>query len=175
MRDGALAVLLMFASASATHAQVAVYDPAVTTRNAITAVIKQYLLELQTQQHSQLRRMAHRLSMFTDLGKYRMAQVPLWRIHDFENPEMFQFARDYHAALNYGDSAGSGYAAVAQAVLHDPSVLARLGPEARRALNGPMATLDVSGAAMIAGTNDTGRVRYNGRRELRAIELWPSC
>jgi len=170
MRKTALAVLLILASASAAHAQVVVYDPAVTTRNAMTAVIKEYLLELQTQQHSQLRRMAHRLSMFTDLGKYRVTQAPLWRIHEFENPDVFRFARDYHAALNYGDHAGSGYAAVAQAVLQDPAVLARLGPEARRALVGPMATLEVAGGAMITGTDETGRVRFNGRRELRAIE-----
>jgi hypothetical protein len=170
MRSRALAVLLVLTSATAGHAQVVVYDPAVATRNSITAVIKEFLLELQTQQHSQLRRMAHRLSMFTVLGKYRVAQPPLWRIHDFENPELFRFARDYHAALNYGDDRGSGYAAVAQAVLHDPAVLAGLSPAVRRALVGPMATLEVAGAAMISGTHDTGRVRYNGRRELRAIE-----
>ena len=108
MRKTALAVLWILASASAAYAQVVVYDPAVTTRNAITAVIKEYLLELQTQQHSQLRRMAHRLSMFTDLGKYRLTPAPLWRIHDFESPELFRFARDYHAALNYGDENGGG-------------------------------------------------------------------
>ena len=51
-----------------------------------------------------------------------------------------------------------------------PPSLRALSPAVRRALVGPMATLEVAGAAMITGTHDTGRVRYNGRRELRAIE-----
>ena len=157
-------------SVASVRAQVVVYDPAVVTRNSITAVIKEYLAELQTQQHSQLRRMAHRLSNFTDLGKYRIAGAPLWRIHDFEDPNLFRFARDYHAALNYGDEGGGGVRAVTQALLNEPALLARLTPAARRALTAPMATLDVAAATLMSGTNDTGRVRYNGRAELRAIQ-----
>lgn len=164
-----LTVTVALAAAPA-RAQVVVYDPAVVARNSLTAVIKEYLAELQTQQHSQLRRMAHRLSMFTDLGKFRVAGAPLWRIHDFEDPNLFRFARDYHAALNYGDEGGSAVRTVAQALLHEPAVLARLTPATRRALTAPMATLDVAGATLISGTHDTGRVRHNGRRELRAIE-----
>lgn len=169
-RGTALFVLAVTVVATPVRAQVVVYDPAVVTRNSITAVIKEYLLELQTQQHSQLRRMAHRLSMFTDLGKFRVAGAPLWRIHDFENPELFRFARDYHAALNYGDESGSGVRAVLQAVLNEPALLLRLTPAARRALTAPMATLDVAGATLMSGTHDNGRVRYNGRAELRAIQ-----
>ena len=157
-------------SVAPVRGQVVVYDPAVVTRNSITALIKEYLAELQTQQHSQLRRMAHRLSNFTDLGKYSVAGAPLWRIHDFEDPNLFRFARDFHAALNYGDEGGGAVRAVTQAVLSDPAVLARLSPAARRALTGPMATLDVAGATLTSGTHDTGRVRYNGRAELRAIQ-----
>jgi hypothetical protein len=164
----ALAVLLVTADSAA--AQVVVYDPANVTRNSITAVIKEYLVELQTQQHSQLRRMAHRLSMFTDLGKYRVAGAPLWRIHDFENPDLFRYARDYHAALNYGDASGNGVRAVTQALLDEPVLLSQLTPAARRALTAPMATLDVATATLMTGTHDTGRVRYNGRAELRAIQ-----
>jgi hypothetical protein len=163
-------VLAATLAAVPAHAQVVVYDPAVVTRNSITAVIKEYLAELQTQQHSQLRRMAHRLSMFTDLGKFRIAGAPLWRIHDFENPELFRFARDYHAALNYGDEGGGAVRAVTQALLNEPALLARLTPAARRALTAPMATLDVAAATLMSGTHDTGRVRYNGRAELRAIQ-----
>lgn len=169
LRPSLLAGVLALCATTA-HAQVVVYDPAVVTRNSITAVIKEYLAELQTQQHSQLRRMAHRLSNFTDLGKYRIAGAPLWRIHDFEDPNLFRFARDYHAALNYGDEGGTAVRAVTQAVFNDPAVLARLTPPARRALTGPMATLDVAGATLMSGTHDTGRVRYNGRAELRAIQ-----
>ena len=162
-----LAAMLVTTSA---HAQVVVYDPAVVTRNSITAVIKEYLAELQTQQHSQLRRMAHRLSNFTDLGKFRVAGAPLWRIHDFEDRNLFRFARDYHAALNYGDEGGTAVRAVTQALLNEPDLWARLTPAARRTLTAPMATFDVAAATLMSGTNDTGRVRYNGRAELRAIQ-----
>ena len=51
-------------------AQIACYDPAVTARNTVTAVVKEFLLDTERQQHSQLRRMAQRLSLFTDLAKY---------------------------------------------------------------------------------------------------------
>jgi hypothetical protein len=172
MRPRRLSLIVLAATfaAAPAHAQVVVYDPAVVTRNSITAVIKEYLAELQTQQHSQLRRMAHRLSMFTDLGKFRVSGAPLWRIHDFENPELSRFARDYHAALNYGDGGGSGVRTVAQALLNEPELLSRLTPAARRALTAPMATLDVAGAALMSATHETGRVRYNGRAELRAIQ-----
>jgi hypothetical protein len=163
-------VLAVTLVAAPLRAQVVVYDPAVVTRNSITAVIKEYLADLQTQQHSQLRRMAHRLSMFTDLGKFRVAGAPLWRIHDFENPELFRFARDYHAALNYGDEGGSGVRGVMQTLTDEPALLLRLTPTARRALTAPMATLDVASATLMSGTHDTGRVRYNGRAELRAIQ-----
>jgi hypothetical protein len=172
MRPRALSLLVLSATviAAPARAQVVVYDPAVATRNSITAAIKEYLLDLQTQQHSQLRRMAHRLSNFTDLGKYRIAGAPLWRIHDFEDANLFRFARDYHAALNYGDDGGSAVRAVTQALLNDPALLARLTPAARRALTAPMATLDVATSTLMSGTHDTGRVRYNGRAELRAIQ-----
>jgi hypothetical protein len=169
-RGVSLLVLVATLGSAHAHAQVVVYDPAVVTRNSITAVIKEYLAELQTQQHSQLRRMAHRLSNFTDLGKYRITGGPLWRIHDFEDPNLFRFARAYHAALNYGDEGGGAVRAVTQALLNEPALLARLTPAARRALTAPMATLDVAAATLMSGTHDTGRVRYNGRAELRAIQ-----
>ena len=58
------------------HAQWVVYDAAVTSRNTATAVLKEVLIRLQQQQHSELRRMAHRLSMFTTLAKYRVPDPP---------------------------------------------------------------------------------------------------
>lgn len=169
MRIPTLTLIFVVASAVPSLGQAVVYDPAVVTRNTITAVIKEYLVDLQREQNSQLRRMAHRLSMFTDLGKFRTPDPPLWRIHDFESPELFRFARAYHAALNYGDASGTAYHDVAQAVL-DAAAVAGVPPAARRGLQAPLATLDLAAATLIAGTHDTGRIRLNGRRELRAIE-----
>ena len=73
-----LAILFV---ASPGHAQVAVHDTSVTIRNAMTAALKEYLLNVQMAQHSQLRRMAQRLSMFTDLGSYSAPDAPRWRSH----------------------------------------------------------------------------------------------
>ena len=89
------------------HAQIVVYDGAVTFRNSVTAALKEYLLTVQREQHSQLRRMAQRLSMFTNLGKYTLPDPPRWRTHAWENNEAFLFSTAYHAALNYGDASGS--------------------------------------------------------------------
>ena len=65
MRRIALILLGVTVLSSTGHAQIVVHDTSVTIRNAITAALKEYLLELQMSQHSQLRRMAQRLSMFT--------------------------------------------------------------------------------------------------------------
>src|SRR5688572_11142515 len=165
-----LALGLLLVSATTTLAQLVVYDPAVTFRNSATAVLKEYLLNVQREQHRQLRRMSRRLSMFTSLDKYRLLDVPRWRTHDFENPEVFLFARDYHAALNYGDSSGRAFLAVSHPVVDAAAALARLAPASRRALMSQLATIDLADAAAIAATHDTGQSRYNGRRELAAIE-----
>ncbi|MGE4222277.1 MAG: hypothetical protein AB7I23_02985 [Vicinamibacterales bacterium] len=169
MRPILIALGLVLATAAPSRAQWVVYDAATTYRNSVTAAVKEYLLRVQTQQHSELRRMAQRLSMFTNLGKYRLFDVPLWRIHDFEGPT-FLFARDYHAALNYGDASGRAFLGVSHPVANADAGLGRLVGPARRALLSQLATLDLADSAIITATHDTGQVRYNGRRELAAIE-----
>ncbi|WP_291984243.1 hypothetical protein [Luteitalea sp.] len=151
-------------------AQVVVHDPAVTWRNALTAVTKEYLVELQRMQHSQLRRMAQRLSMFTSLVKYARPGAPLWRIHDFQDPNLFLFSRAYNAAMNYGDASGRAFDDVSQPLLPSAVALAALPPPARRTVSAYLATVEAASSAAIAATHDTGQVRLNGRRELAAIE-----
>jgi hypothetical protein len=154
----------------ASHAQIAVFDAAVTARNSVTAALKEYLLTVQTEQHSELRRMAHRLSMFTNLGKYTVPDPPRWRTHAWGWNDPFLFAPDYVAALTYGDAAGVGYTNTAQMRADATTALSRLTPSARRTLTSALATLDLADATVIAATHDTGQLRYNGRAELRAIE-----
>ena len=107
------AAALVLVGCMVAHAQIAVFDPAVTTRNSVTAALKAYLVSLQTEQRRQLRRMARRLSVFTNLDKYGSPDPdpPRWRIHVFfdapEEPVLF--ARDYHAALNYGEVNRTGF------------------------------------------------------------------
>jgi hypothetical protein len=150
-------------------AQVAVTDPAVTLRNTITAILHQYLVETEQAQHRQLRRWSRRLSMFTDLQKYALPDPPRWRTHDFENPEAFLFARAYHAALNYGDAHGDAYLAVSHPLNAATGALAQLDPGLRRGVLARLASIEATDAAAIAATDQTGRSRFNGRRELAAI------
>ena len=167
-----LATLVVTCAMPATSiAQTPVTDVATTVRNAATAATKELLIKLQEQQYSELRRMAHRLSMFTDLAKYAAADVPRWRIHDFEDPNAFLFSRPYHAALNYGDASGAAYQQVARARLADTTTtIAALPPEAREAVERLIATVDLADSTIIADTHQSGLLRYNGRRELQAID-----
>ena len=64
----------MLATAAPSHAQLVVYDPAVTYRNSVTAALKEYLLQRAAAAAQQLRRMAQRLSMFTNLGEVPAAR-----------------------------------------------------------------------------------------------------
>jgi len=93
------------------RAQYVVFDPAVTLRNSINAGLQELLFNVQRQQRRQIRRMARRLSFFTNLDKYALMDTPEWRIHDFFTDAVL-FARDYHAALTYGDRSGSAYVGV---------------------------------------------------------------
>jgi hypothetical protein len=170
MRRVCLSFALVLAWAVGLQAQIPVTDIATTTQSRIAAIAQEYLHLLERDQHSQLRRMAQRLSMFTDLGKYGVPDPPRWRTHDFENPEVFHFARSYHAALNYGDAAGTAYLAISHPVLPADEALSRLPAAARRSLSARLATLNASDAAIITATHQSGQVRLNGRRELRAID-----
>jgi hypothetical protein len=169
MRRFLVAITLLVMGSSTAAAQVAIFDPAVTFRNRVTAVLKEVLIALQREQHDELRRMARRLTA-TSLRRYALDDAPKWRIHAFEDGGLFRFAGRYHAALNYGDPNGAGYLAVSQPVQAAQEALARLTPGARQALTPRLATLDVADATAIEATHDTGRVRFNGRRELAAID-----
>lgn len=170
MRRVSLSLVLVLVTAGRAPAQTPVTDIAVTTQSRITAVLQEYLHLLQRDQNSQLRRMAHRLSMFTDLGKYGVADPPRWRIHDFEDPRLFHFSRAYNAALNYGDASGLAYLGVSHPLTPAGTLLGPLPSPARRALVARLATVQASDAAIITATHQSGQTRLNGRRELAAID-----
>jgi hypothetical protein len=166
-----IAILLVGLIPADSAAQTPVTDVANTTRNAMTAATKELLVQLQQRQHSELRRMAHRLSMFTDLAKYAAPDSPRWRIHDFEDVNAFLFSRDYHAALNYGDAGGTAFERVTRTLERNVAPLIQGQPnEAREVISRMLATLELADSAAITGTHQTGLLRYNGRRELQAIE-----
>jgi hypothetical protein len=113
--------------------------------------------------------MSRRLSMYTNLDKYALPDPPRWRTHDFENPDVSLSARDYLAALNYGDASGAAYLVASHPLVTVPAFVDSLDAAARRELTARLATVNIADATAIAATNDAGRLRYNGRRELAAI------
>jgi hypothetical protein len=167
-----IAMLLGAAVAAPASAQtpVVVTDPAITIRNLLTAILEETIRATEQSQNEQLARMAQRLSAVTSLAKYRLPGAPEWRIHDFESPDLLQISRAYHAALNYGDTTGVAYVRATNPLVDAQNLVGRLAPGAQRALLARLATLDAADAVAIAGTNDAGRLRFNGRRELDAIE-----
>jgi hypothetical protein len=162
-----ITVLVAAISLPAT-AQVVVHDTAVTLRNSVIAVVKELLLNTQRDQHGQLRRMARRLSMHTNLDKYAVVDPPRWRTHGGEE---FLFSQAYNDALIFGDPTGAAYVNLTHPVVAAREALSRLSPSARRALASRLATIDLTDATTIAATHDTGQLRFNGRKqELRAID-----
>ena len=152
------------------HAQIAVHDTAVTIRNAITAALREYLLEVQMAQHSQLRRMAQRLSFFTPLTKYSTPDPPRWRRHPEGDDEGEMVSSSLQSALDFGDGEGAGYLNVIQSVRPDAEALAALPIDARNVIERRLATIDLADAVSVSTINDTGRLRYAGRAELNAID-----
>jgi hypothetical protein len=170
-RFAAALVSLLLLAGSTASAQWVVTDPATTARNTVTAALKSSILETLVEQHGELRRMARRLSAFTDLRKYATPDPPLWRIHDFET---FLFANGFHAALNYGDPTGAEYARIARARTAAAAVLSVAPPAARDVITRGLATMDVADSSAIAATHQIGTLRYNGRREITAIRALES-
>lgn len=163
-----LVVVVLLSGTS--HAQIAVHDSSVTIRNAITAALKEYLLEVQTAQHSQLRRMAQRLSMFTHLGKYSGPDAPRWRRHPGEDGEGEMISSLLQAALDFGDAEGGSYRGVTHTVMSDPAALGALPGTARNVVERQLATIDLADAVSVATIHNAGRLRFAGRAELNAIE-----
>ncbi|HWI16564.1 MAG TPA: hypothetical protein VNT81_02365, partial [Vicinamibacterales bacterium] len=167
MRRHLVLVVAVLLIAQPSGAQIAVHDPANTARNAISAVVKEYLLNTQRDQHAQLRRMAQRLSLFTNLAKYSVPDPPRWRTHGGD----FLYANGYNEALIFGDPAGAAYLAVSHPLVNAQGLLARLSPAARLAFTRRLATVNLADAAAIAAIHDTGQLRFNGRKEeLPAID-----
>src|SRR5262245_17597098 len=89
--------VLVVASRSA--GQLVVHDAATTARNGATAALNEQLYQLQKRQHDRILEMARRLSALTNLRKYGLTNVPLWRSHEIANS---LFAAPYLSALSFG-------------------------------------------------------------------------
>ena len=154
------------------RAQIIVTDPGVTVRNAVIASLKQQMLDTARAQEERVRRMARRLSADTSLDKYALPDPPMWRIHWFLEDGTFLYANAYNAALNYGDHSGRGFDQVARHRKPPKDELASFGEDLsiEAAIRSELATLDAADAMIIASTDQAGQLRYNGRKELAAID-----
>ena len=167
MRRLLLFAVFLMVIARPLNAQITVYDPANTARNAISATLKEYLLQTQQEQHAKLRRMARRLSVFADLRRFAVAETPRWRTHGGD----FLYANGINDALIFGDPTGAAYLAVSHPVVSARALLGRLTPAAQRAMASRLATIELSDAVAMSALNDTGSLRLNGRKqELPAID-----
>lgn len=167
MRRIFIITTLVVAVSLPASAQIVVRDSAVTFRNSVVALIKELLLNTQREQHERLRRMAQRLSAHTNLDKYAVVDPPRWRTHGGEE---FLFSQAYNDALVFGDAQGTAYMDLVHPIVAT-GALDRLTPAARRAFTSRLATIDLTDAATIAATHDTGQLRFIGREEeLRAID-----
>ena len=165
-------VAVFIAGSAIAGAQIVVFDPATLIQNAAVAALKQEVTAVLGNEAEQLRQMARRLSAFADLGAFGFHDTPEWRIHLFLF-EQYLFANRFTASLNYGDRNGAGFNDVARVRIEPGSELGA-GPAVNEATVGviraQLATLDLADSTIISGTDQDGQLRYNGRRELDAIE-----
>ena len=163
--------VLMTSCIATASAQLVITDHATTVRNVAIAGVKESILEVLGEQFSKLKRMAMRLSLHSDLRKYAAQEPPLWRVHAFEN---YLYANGFTAALTYGDVSGTEYERLTRDRMQTADILATVPPNVRDVLNRSLATIDLADSTAIVAMHQTGTLRFNGRRETRAIDLLES-
>ena len=155
---GVLATAVFSAFPPSASAQFIVHDP--------TNYWELYYSRLQQlQQLEHLRKQAMRLAQ-AKLQHYRTPPVP-WRIHDFD--AAYPYARDYLAALNYGDTLGTAYLRTIDPLRTADAALARLPIEERRRATAQLADIQLADSAAQMAIHQVGTIRYNGRSVLQAI------
>ena len=158
--------------ASTSSAQIGRYDPAVTARNTRHGRrSRNTCLTLQRQQHSQLRRMAQRLSMFTILRNIAAGRPPRWRTHDFENRGLPVRARlQRRAQLRRSPAAPRSWPS-SHPVVDASACLATRAPSRRaRHARAPGDARRRPTLRRSRRPTTPGGFAFNGRRELAAIE-----
>src|SRR5712691_10622825 len=123
-----LIVLAMLGSGlSVAHAQIVVTDPATTIKNIVTAALKSQIIDTLNEQARQIRRMARRLSVFTDLAKYAVPDPTRWRSYRYQDLNLY--ANPYVEALNVGDADGLAYEEIARPRSPFGTALAEFGED----------------------------------------------
>jgi hypothetical protein len=149
-------------------AQIAVTDPATTGRNAVIAALRNQIFEVVRVQGERLRSMAQRLSASTNLDKYATLDRP--EAPAYSETDTWAYGDSYRLALAHGDASGSAYTYVSRTRQHPGDLVSGLSPSAREMVQRALATLDAADSTIIAGTHQAGLLRWNGERELAALD-----
>jgi hypothetical protein len=148
-----------------------VTDPANTLKNMLTAMLENQVVAVLTQQGQRFRKMARRLSAFTDLGRYVIPDVPRWRSYRYQDVSLYATA--YEDALNLGDPGGLAYTGVVRSRSTADDVVASLratSPSAAAALAAELATLDLADSTLMTATDANGRLRSAGKKDMKAVD-----
>ena len=147
-----------------------VFDPVNTLEHSFLNGWQDSIGALLTLQLDQVRQMAKRLSLYTSLGKYVAPDPPPWATRRIDGA--LQASNGFMDALNGGDRTGQGYAAVARSRIPVGSALSEFEKEnlaAENALRAALATIDIADSVIMAGADQTGRIRGNRLSEAATI------
>jgi hypothetical protein len=165
VRPLALMAIVICLAADVAYAQLVVNDPAniVQAAELVRRTIQEYgtLVE----QYETIVRMAEGLR---NLERYRTVPTA-FSAHD---PSRWSYGAPWLTALNSGDARGELYAQVAR-TMQRPSatVLSRLPPEARRAVEDAYATIEITDSVAQRGAHQVALVRGYGGRLQSVVQL----
>ena len=161
----AVATIAVALAARPARAQFIVNDPA-NTAQAI-ALVQKTINEYQTlvQQYQTIVRMSQGLP---NIGRYRTVPIA-FSAHD---PSRWSYGAPWLTALNAGDARGDLYAQIAR-TMQRPSAaaLARLPPNARRAIEDAYATIEITDSIAQRGAHQVALVREYGGRLQNVVQL----
>jgi hypothetical protein len=147
------------------HGQLVVNDP-LNTAQAI-ALVQKTISEYQTlvQQYQTIVRMSQSLQ---NIARYRTVPIA-FSSHD---PSRFPYGAPWLTALNSGDARGDLYAQIARSLQRpDARVLARLPPDARRAIEDAYATIEITDSIAQRGAHQVALVRGYGGSLQSVVQL----
>jgi len=147
------------------HGQLVVNDP-LNTAQAI-ALVQKTISEYQTlvQQYQTIVRMSQSLQ---NIARYRTVPIA-FSAHD---PSRWPYGGPWLTALNTGDPRGDLYAQIARTMRRpSPTALARLPPEARRAIENAYATIEIADSIAQRAADHVGLVRGYGGRLQSVVQL----
>jgi len=147
------------------HGQLVVNDP-LNTAQAI-ALVQKTISEYQTlvQQYQTIVRMSQSLQ---NIARYRTVPIA-FSSHD---PSRFPYGAPWLTALNSGDARGDLYAQIARSLQRpDATALARLPPDARRAIEDAYATIEITDSIAQRGAHQVALVRGYGGSLQSVVQL----